>query len=236
MNSPLGRRLRALPFAAALLMTASPLVAQTPPAAPTVELSADASRRAPNDLASAGAFHEASGTDTAALARDANAVIAKALETARAYPDVSTRTSAVSTFPVYGKDGRNIEAWRLRSELHLESRNIAALSELLSKLQGSLAISNLVLQPAPDTRDATSDLAVTDAIRAFEARAAAVSATLGKTYRIRSLAINYGGSRQPIFPPMRAMAMAADAAPMPIESGETDVGVSVSGTIELLDK
>lgn len=236
MNIALARHLGILPIAAALLMSTSPLLAQTPPPPPTVELSADASRRAPNDLASAGAFHEASGTDTAALAREVNVVITKALETARAYPDVSTRSSAVSTFPVYGKDGRNIEAWRLRSELHLESRNLSALSELLGKLQETLAISSLVLQPAPETRDATSDLAVTDAIRAFEARATSVSATLGKTYRIRNLAINYGGSRQPIFPPMRAVAMASDMAPMPIESGETDVSVSVSGTIELLDK
>lgn len=236
MNATLGRRLCVLPFAAALLMTTSPILAQTPSAPPTVELSADASRRAPNDLASASAFHEATGTDTAALAREVNAVIAQALETARAYPDVSTRSSAVSTFPVYAQDGRSIEAWRLRSELHLESRNIAALSELLGKLQGALAISSLVLQPAPETRDATSDLAVTDAIRAFEARAASVSSTLGKNYRIRSLVIDYGSSRQPVFPPMRAMAMAADAAPMPIESGETDVSVGVTGTIELLDK
>lgn len=236
MNAHLGRHLRALPFVAALLMSAPSLMAQTPPALPTVELSADASRRAPNDLASAGAFHEASGTDPAALAREVNAVIATALETTHAYPDVSTRSSAVTTFPVYGENGRNIEAWRLRAELHLESRNIAALSELLGKLQGSLAISSLILQPAPETRDATSDLAVTDAIRAFEARAASVSATLGKTYRIRSLAINHGSGRPPVFPQMRAMAMAADAAPMPVESGESDVIVSVTGTIELLDK
>lgn len=235
MKLTLGRHLRTLPIAAALLMTASPILAQTPPAPPTVELSAEASRRAPNDLASAGAFHEATGTDTASLARDVNTVIAKALETARAYPDVSTRSSGVSTYPVYGQNGRSIEAWRLRSELHLESRNIAALSELLGKLQGSLSISSLTLQPAPETRDASSDLAATDAIRAFEARAASVAATLGKTFRLRSLAINYSSSRQP-FPPMRAMAMAADAAPMPIESGETDVSVSVTGTIELLDK
>lgn len=236
MKALFGRPLNVLPLAALLLITTSPLMAQTSPAPPTVELSADASHSAPNDLARANAFHEASGADAGALARDVNAIIAKAIETARAYPDVSTRSSGISTFPVYGQDGRRIEAWRLRADLHLESRNIPALSELLGKLQGTLAISSLVLQPAPETRNAAADRAVTDAIRAFEARAGSVSATLGKSYRIRSLVINYGGSHAPVFPPMRAMAMSADMAPMPIESGETDVSVSVSGTIELLDQ
>lgn len=201
---------------------------------PTVELSAEASRRAPNDFAVATAYVEASDPDPARLAKRVNEALATALDQARRYPDVSTRSAGVHTYPVYGKDGRRIEGWRMRSEIQLESRNLAALSELLGRLQGALAISQLTIRPAPETERATADQAATDAIHAFEARAKTISATLGKHYRIRHLAVAYGGGG-PVRPMMRAMAMAEDAGTVPLEAGDTEVIVNVSGTIELTD-
>lgn len=201
----------------------------------TIELSADATRSAPNDMAIASLYHQADDKNPATLARNVNAAVAAALEQARAYPAIKTRTAGVSTFPVYGKEGRKIEGWRMRADIHLESRDIAALSELLARLQSSLALSSLTMEPAPETRRSVSDLAATDAIHAFQARARSVAGILDKPYRIRHLSVAYGGAQRPVFPTMKTAAFAADAAPMAIEAGESEIAVSVSGTIELTD-
>ena len=198
----------------------------------TVDLSAEATRPAPNDMAIASMFFEAGDADPAALAVHVNAALASALEQARLYPAVKVRSSGANTYPVYGKEGRKIESWRMRSDIQLESRDIPALSELLGKLQAKLALSSLVMQPAPETRRSVADLAANDAIGAFQARATAVAATLGKSYRISHLSIGYGGPPRPIRPMMKAAAF-ADAAPVAIEAGESEIAVTVSGTIEL---
>ncbi|MFN3985682.1 MAG: SIMPL domain-containing protein [Rhodocyclaceae bacterium] len=226
----------ALPLAFAVSGTVVAADVQ-PSSATTIELSAEASRRAANDLATATAYFEANGADAAALSRQVNEAMAKALETAKAYSSISTSTSGVTTYPIYSKDGRRIETWRMRSELSLESRDLPALSELLGKLQDTLAVSGLAMQPSLETRATTADLAATDAIRNFEARAAAVSGTLGKRYRIRSLSVHYGGGQPPYRPMMRAAAAgyAAEAMQVPMEGGETDILVTVSGTIELTE-
>lgn len=201
----------------------------------TAEFSAEASRSTPNDLAIAQLYAEQSGPDTATVARQVNRSIANAIESARGYPDIKVQSAGTSTWPVYTKGGGKIEAWRMRSEIRLESRNAAALSELVGKLQSSLAVSNIAMQPAPDTRRKAADEATVDAIRAFEQRAELVGSTLGKRYRIHRLNISESGSQPPIFAKMRGAAMMAEAAPAPIEAGESEVSVTVNGSIELLD-
>ena len=235
MNCPASGCLRLLSIVLALVVAPPAAVAQLPGTAPTtVELSAEASRVAPNDIAIATAYFEASDADPAKLSRQVNGAIAAALEQIRRYPDVKAKSAGTSTYPVYGKEGRPIEAWRMRSELQLESRDLPDLSELLGKLQASLALSGLVTQPAPDTHKSIADLVATDAIRAFQARAKTIADTLGKAYHIRHLSIGYGGPPQPIRP-MKTMALRAEAAPMPIEAGESEIAVTVNGTIELTD-
>lgn len=203
--------------------------------ATTVELSADARRAAPNDLAIASLYFEADDRNPGALARKVNGAIAAALDQARAHATVKAKSAGTATFPVYGKEGRRIEGWRMRSDLQLESRDLPALTELVGKLQGTLALSGLTLQPSPETRKSTADLAATDAIRAFQERAGAIAATLNKPWRIRHLSVAHGGSPRPPFPVARAAAFAAEASPMPVEAGETEIIVTVSGTIELTD-
>lgn len=199
-----------------------------------IDLSAEASRSAPNDLARATAYIEAQDPNAGELARRVNRTIAGAFETAKSHPAVKARSGSTSTWPSYGKNGRSIEGWRMRSEILLETRDVAALSELLGKLQSTLAIGQITLQPAPETRKKVEDDATVEAIAAFEARATLVSKAIGKSHRVRQMSINTGGAR-PIYPAMRAapMSMSADAAPAPLEAGDSTVTVSVTGQIEL---
>lgn len=208
------------------------------PDAQTVEFSAEASRGAPNDLAVATMFAERGGADVAELAEEVNRTIAAALDTARSNGDVKVQSAGAHTWPVYGRDGNGrIEGWRMRSEIRLESRNLAAVSALIGKLQASLALSQLAMHPAPETRRKAADEATIEAIHSFEQRAALIAGALGKRYRLRHMTVAEGGFQPPIRPLMRAAPamMAAEAAAAPLEGGESEVSVSITGRIELVD-
>lgn len=221
-------------FAAALLLVAVHAQAQVPPPKPAgtlIDFRVDVQKSVPNDLGRATAYAEISGADAADVARRVNAAIAAGLASAKAQPGVTVKTGNSHTYPVYGKGGRNIEGWRMRSELMLESRDDAALSTLLGKLQTQLAVSQVGFVPAPETRRAAEDEAALEAIASFQAKAARYAAALKKPYRIRSMNIG-GGSNVPQ-PMFRAAMQSADAAPMPVEAGESNVSVSINGQIEL---
>ena len=198
-----------------------------------VEFSAEASRAAANDLARASAFVEASGPDAAELARRVNATIAAALETAKSHPTVRTRSGTTSTYPVYAKATSRIDAWRMRSEILLESRDVPALARLIGRLQASLGVSQILLLPSPETRRSAEQEATADAIAAFKARAGLIAASMGGTYRIVRVALS-GGGRPPAVPVLRSAAAMGNGAP--IEPGESTVTVVASGEIELSPK
>ena len=203
----------------------------------TVDLAAEASRPAANDLIRATVYAEAAGKQPGELARRVNQDITEALKTIRARSGVSVKSGAQHTFPVYGQ-GRQIDGWRMHSELILESRDAAAVSELLGQLQQMrLAVGSVAQMPAPETRRKVEDEATREAIGAFRQRAALVAEVLGKPYTIKHLNIQQGGHIPPM-PMMRAakgVAMAADAMPLPLEAGESLVTTNISGQIELAD-
>jgi len=201
-----------------------------------IELSAEASRPAANDLLRAVVYAEANAADPAELARRVNQDIAEALRLIKGKPGISVKSGNQHTYPVYGNN-RKIDSWRMRSELVLESKDGAALSELLAKLQQmKLALGNVSQLPSPTTRRVVEEGVTQDAIRAFEARAALVAGTLGKPYKIKRLNIQQSGQVPPM-PMLRAakMEMAGDAAPLPLEAGESQISASISGEIELAD-
>lgn len=226
---------RALILMALALLPAGRALAEpiTPAQVTIVALVAEASRNAPNDLARASAYLEAQDASAGELARRVNRTIAAGLETAKAHPAVKARSGDTSTWPVYGKNDRTIVGWRMRSELLLETRDMAALSELLGKLQNTLAIGEVTLLPAPETRKKAEDDATLDAIAAFQARARLIAKAINKSHRIRQMSINTGD--RPIYPMERglAMAQAAKPQPLPVAAGESLVTVNISGQIEL---
>lgn len=208
-----------------------------PPALPTADISVEASRSAPNDQFRAQVYYETTEVSPGELARKVNSVISQALQTARSYPAVKVRTGGNMTYPVYGKNIRNIEAWRMRSTLALEANDSAALSELLGKLQQSMVIGGLNAAPSAETWKKIEDQAIGDALTAFEARARLVAASLNKKWKIKHVSVNTGGIQQKTIMPLArsASVMAAEAAPAPIEAGDSTISVSVNGQIELLE-
>lgn len=125
----------------------------------------------------------------------------------------------------------------MHSELVLESRDAAAVSETLGQLQQMrLLVGGVAQFPAPETRRKAEDEATREAIAAFRARAAVVAETLGKPYTIRQLSVHQGG--QMLMPLIRASRAAMDGAPQvppPLEAGESLVTTTISGKVELAD-
>lgn len=200
-----------------------------------IDFRVDVQKSVPNDLGRATAYAEMTASDPAEVARKIKPAIADGLATAKAQAGVTVKSGATHTYPVYGKGGRNIESWRMRSEIVLESRDAGALSTAVGKLQGTLAVSNIQFSPAPETRRKMEDDATLEAIEAFRAKAERVAAAMKKPYRIRQMSVNGGGNFPQPMPMMRASAMMAADAPMPAEAGESTLTVNISGQIELLD-
>lgn len=201
-----------------------------------IDLAAEAGRPAANDMVRASVYSEASGSNPADLARQVNGNIGEALKLIREKKGVTVKSGNQSTYPIYTQS-RKIDGWRMRSELLIESRDFGAVSELLGRLQQMrLAVGDIAQMPSPETRRQVEDEAMREAIRAFQNRAAVVAEQLGKGWKIKQMNINQGGgSPVPIMRGARAAMLAADAAPAPIEAGESTITTHVTGQIELED-
>lgn len=201
-----------------------------------IDLSAEASHPAANDMVRASVYSEASGSNPADLARQVNGNIGEALKLIREKKGVTVKSGNQSTYPIYTQS-RKIDGWRMRSELLIESKDFGAVSELLGRLQQMrLAVGDIAQMPSPETRRQAEDAAMRDAIRAFQNRAAVVAEQLGKDWKIKQMHINQGGGTPvPILRGARAAMMAAEATPAPIEAGESTITTNVSGQIELAD-
>ena len=114
---------------ACLVLLTGALLCTTAGAATTVDLTAEASRPAANDMVRATVFAEASGNNPAELARRVNQEIAEGLKIIKAKPGVTVKSGRQSTFPLYGQN-QKIDSWRLPSRLILESRDVASVSAM----------------------------------------------------------------------------------------------------------
>lgn len=225
-------------YAALLLACLTlPALAAEPekPAGTLIDFRVDVQKSVPNDLGRATAYAETTGADPAEVARKVKSAIAEGFALAKVQPGIVAKSGGTQTWPIYGKSSRTIESWRMRSEILLESRDAAALSAAIGKLQTSLAVGGIQFLPAPETRRKAEEEASIEAIEAFRNQAARIAGALQKPYRIRQMSVNGSGHFPQPYPVARgAMMMAAEAAPMPVEAGESNVTVNISGQIELL--
>ena len=212
------------------------LAATAAQAGALVDLAAEASRPAANDMVRASVYSEVTGKNPAELAQRVNADIAEALKLIRTKSGVSVKSGQNSTYPPYNQ-GQKIDGWRMRSELVLESKDQGSVSELLGKLQQMrLAVGDVSMLPSPETRRKVEDESTREAIRAFQNRAAVIAEQLGKGWKIKQLNVQQGGQMpMPMMRAARGVMMAAEAAPAPLEAGESLVTTNVSGQIELAD-
>jgi len=203
-----------------------------------VDLSAQAEREVPNDVADAVLFAEVSDASAASAAAEVTRIANDALHVAQTNPAVRASSAGYSTTPVYtsstSSTPAHIAAWRARAELRLQSREFAAMSDLIGKLQSTMQLSHVNFGVSPAARQQAENELITQAIGAFKARAELVREAIGgKTVRIRHMSVGTSG---PVSPrPMFAAARASVSQPVQpeFEAGVSQVQVNVTGTVEI---
>jgi len=198
-----------------------------------VRLQAQQSEAVSNDTMHVTLNSYAEMQDSARLAARINQDMEWALARAKQYRDVKVSTGGYQTWPVIRQEVT--AAWRGQQDLMLESRNTEALSQLTGELQEKLKVKSMSFSVSDEQRMAVENRLIDDALNAFKVRARIVGDNLNaKGYRIVDINVGTSAQRPPVMYQARMATMAMEASDaVAVEGGESDVQVTVSGTIEL---
>jgi predicted secreted protein len=224
------RRLAAAALAAASL--SAPCAAL---AGPTLALDAQARASVPNDEMVVVLAAERDGPQVAPLNEAVLSQLNAAIAEARAVEGVRARLGSVSTQPNWTREGRP-QGWRVRGEVVLESTRMQALAQLGGRLGERMQLAGVQFRLSAERRQAEEKRLVAEGAKAFRARAADAAAAFGfASYELKELTVRGSGPNPGPRPMMAARGAAAEAAapPLPSEGGDSDVLVTVSGTVEL---
>lgn len=172
-------------------------------------------------------------SDPAKLAARINEAMSWALGIAKGYAGVTVGTGNYQTYPVYEKT--DIKRWRARQNLELQGKDSRLMGQLVGKLQARLQVQSMSFSVSDAKRNGIENRLITQALDAFKKRADLVVNNLRATgYRVVDISINTSSPRPPTPYPVGMMAAQSKSeSPVAVEAGESEIGVTVSGTIEL---
>lgn len=229
-----------LPLAAtalAVLLSFSPAIADEARMTRTISLTGHGEVRSVPDVATITSGVSSQGaTASDALAANTsamNAMFAALKEAGITEKDVQTSNFMVQ--PRYNfPEGKAPElvGYEVSNNVTVTARKIADLGALLDKLvrAGSNQINGIAFSVSePDAAlDEARKRAVEDAMRKAKVYAGAAGVTLGPV-----VTISESGGYQPPVPMVRAKALMADSAPVPVAAGEQTLAVDVNITWEI---
>jgi predicted secreted protein len=200
-----------------------------------VRLGAEASEEISNDTMHVSLDSWGEHRDAAKLAEQINRDMEWALSQARQHKEVKTSTGNYQTWPLASKDNTVTRGWRGQQVLQLESRDSKTLSQLVGLLQERLKVRSMNFTVSDELRESVENRLIGLALEAFKTRAQIVSGNLkANGYRIVSLNIDTSAQQPPvIYQPRMAMTAMEAGTPVAVEAGESELRVTVSGTIEL---
>ena len=171
--------------------------------------------------------------DPAKLAARINQEMEWALAQVKQVPGVKLRTGSYQTWPITRKEVTT--GWRGQQDLILESRDTQALSRLVGQLQAKLQIKSMNFSVSDEKRVTVENRLIDLALNAFRERAGIVGDNLkAGGYRIVELNVGTSTARPPMMHQARMASMSMEAVDaVAVEGGESDVRVTVSGTIEM---
>jgi predicted secreted protein len=199
-----------------------------------IELHSTASAEVENDTLIAVLYAQKEGNEPLQLSNSVNQLISQAVKEAKGKEGIKVQTLGYQTSPIYQQ--KRLTGWRVRQSIRLQSMHSDRLSELLNKLQSSLALDSISYSISPAQREKVEESLTLQAIDAFRKRADLVTKQFGrKAYRLVKMQIAASDRSVRPFPrraSMMAMGGAAEAAPT-LEAGSQTVQVEITGTIEL---
>ena len=169
----------------------------------------------------------------AKLATQINQDMDWALSVARDYEEVKARTGSYQTWQIRHENA--IKGWRGQQEMTLESKNVVGLSRLTGQLQEKLQVKSMSFTVSDETRTTVQNRLINTALESFKERASIIVENLQASgYRIVDINISTTAQRPPVaFQSRMALSAMDEAAPVAVEGGESDIRVTVSGSIEL---
>jgi len=145
------------------------------------------------------------------------------------------RSGNFSLFPRSNRDGR-ISTWQGTAELVLSGSDLERIAALAGRIQG-MAVAQTVFGLSREQRERLEQQAQAQAIERFRARASEIARGFGFSgYSLREININsqeQGAQIRPRFLAMEAKSSMASDAPLPVEAGQAQVQVTVSGSVQL---
>lgn len=206
-----------------------------------VNLDASVSRQIDNDMAQATLFVELTDVDSSKLAEKINQTITAAQKTLKQYPTVQSAGTGYSSYPVYNPKNNLLQSWRSRGELRVSSKDFTALSQLIAQLQKpqtngiALQLADIRYEVSDQSRKLAEDALIEEGIKAFRQRAQIIQRTMGgnawKTMQMNVQTQSHYPQPRPML--NKAAYMAAEAAPAPVDAGESRLVVNVNGSIQV---
>jgi predicted secreted protein len=200
----------------------------------TLNLDATVNTQVVPDMAFVTMSVEKQGAEAPTLTNEVNQILAAALKEAKATAGVQAATANYNTWPRYDNRGQR-NGWVVRAEMIMKSRDFGVLGRLAGKLSTTMNIQQNGFEVSPELKQQEEQKLIEQGLAAFRAKANAAVKALGySSFSIGQVSLGsafIGG--QPGPRPMMSMAKAqmAEAAPMPIESGNTTLSLTVTGSV-----
>ena len=172
------------------------------------------------------------------LSQSVLATMQRAIARAKRAEAVTPSLGNISTYPVWGPQGKKTERWTVRASLVLVSQNFAALGALASELTDELQITSVSFALSKEKRAQEEKRLLAELSDSFREKAQAVPQAFGyRSYEIKSLNLNQNSSHGIVQPMRLAMAGAAaesSVVPIPSDGGKTTVTIGVQATIDVV--
>lgn len=235
-STPLGSLLLAAGLSLAALPAARAQLGPIP--RDVVQFSATATLEARQDQLSVTLRATREGSDPAVVQQQLKAVLDAALAEARPHAQpgaLEVRSGAFSLYPRSNRDGR-ISTWQGTAELVLSGTELDRIAALSGRIQG-MTVAQTAFGLSREQREKLEQQAQALAIERFRARAGEIARSFGfGSYSLREIHINsqdQGAQIRPRFMAMEAKAGISADAPLPVEAGQAQVQVTVSGAVQL---
>lgn len=205
-----------------------------------VQLSASASVQVPQDWLVLTLSVTRDGRQAQEVQQQLQQVLEPALRSAKAMAqgeDLQVSSGDLGVYPRHdGKTGKVVR-WQGRAELQLQGRDFARITQAAARIDG-MTLSNMGFVLSPKGKARVQEQAQTEAVAAFRERAQQLTQAFGfQSYSLREVRVQTQGGYAPRMhmaqASLRMDAAKAEADPMPVEAGTTEVVVEVSGSVQL---
>lgn len=248
------KRVRLLTFALAIIFAPAAFSQSQPKSAlqhrgmdmgaPVMTLQATASSKLKQDTVRITLAVEVQALDQATAGKKLTKLLDELMSEAKDTKNVEIRTGTYNVWPATNSNNK-IVGWRGQGHSVLTSKDFPAAAALAAKLGDKAAISNLEFFLSREGREAEERKLLNQVAAAFRERALAAVGAFGFAgYRVIKLDLGGAGSydtesssnslvRMMAAPPTLGKSTSMDVATVPLQAGEVNVSVAVSGTIAL---